>query len=254
MMHSLTYCLAIAGQKMQTVALALLASATLGNVVQAQVFHADTLGSALILKAEGTSAASERLRLLVGLARIEADLELGMLQATDGTAGSGHFIDALEKTLPGIKEGLAAVDAPDLEGPLKTLAAGGDKDAMRHAHTAASVALAKGRAKLNPTQDDTADAVTEVVKLAVAGLNASGPTEVDSYQDAWAMLIVARKGVDLMLHNDDPALAKAAQDTALAFDDVILTLPDPKQSAPVTVDPAAILSLVTKLEALGGSV
>jgi hypothetical protein len=34
----------------------------------------------------------------------------------------------------------------------------------------------------------------------------------------------------------------------MAFDDLILFMPDPKQTAPVAFDPALILDLLTKLE------
>jgi len=77
---------------------------------------------------------------------------------------------------------------------------------------------------------------------------------VNNYQDAWAMLMVARGQVDLLMGNSDPAIAKAATDMGMALDDVILSMPDPNVAAPVEFDPAPINALKEKMEALAGTI
>ena len=68
------------------------------------------------------------------------------------------------------------------------------------------------------------------------------------------MLMVARSQVDLLVRDADPAIAKAAGEMALVLDDVILSMPDPNQPAPITVDAAPFQAALGKLEALAGSV
>lgn len=92
-------------------------------------------------------------------------------------------------------------------------------------------------------------AVLELTKGAAGQIDASGRTEAKAYQVAWALLMVARGELDLLSRNADPRLAKLAASEAMALDEIILTMPDPNQTAPVAFDPAPVLKLIQRLEA-----
>ncbi|MBL9053783.1 MAG: hypothetical protein JNN02_08635 [Tabrizicola sp.] len=66
--------------------------------------------------------------------------------------------------------------------------------------------------------------------------------------------MVARGQVDLLMGGADPAIKAAATEMGLALDDVILSMPDPNVVAPVEFDPAPILTLKAKMEALAGTI
>lgn len=85
-------------------------------------------------------------------------------------------------------------------------------------------------------------------------INPTGPTEVQNFRDASALLMVARNEIDLQFRSEEAAIAKAAKEMALAFDDVILSMPDPNAAGPVSFDPAPILAAIGVLEGLAGSV
>ena len=92
--------------------------------------------------------------------------------------------------------------------------------------------------------------VLGLAQLAAAEINASGPTEVAAYQTAWALLMAARGELDLLARNQEPGMAKLAVKETLAIDDVILSMPDPNQMAPVNFDPTPILQLIDRLKAV----
>lgn len=213
-------------------------------------------GMPLLSPAQAETAVSDKVGLLTGLAKIESDLKLGMLFLKDGlTATDGsHFTHPRAETWPFIKDGLAAAGIADFENLLVTLEAGGDKATVVAALKAVLGAVGEARNTLKPDSRDLVNTIVEQTRAAVAEINATGPTEVTNYQNAWAMLIIARNQVDLLKRDDDPKVVKAAQGIALTLDDVILFMPDPNQPAPITLDPAPYLDALAKLETLAGSV
>ena len=64
------------------------------------------------------------------------------------------------------------------------------------------------------------------------------------------MILAARGELDLLMRDSDPAIAKYAREAAMAFDEVIISLPDPGRAGPVEIDPALFKDLVTRLEAI----
>lgn len=237
-------------------AVAAVSCLVLTSVASAQVFRFEVLGPATVVRAQAAASNPETVRLLLGLAKIESDLQLGMLFLQEGLANpeGSHFSHPRVETWPGIKEGVIAAGGPDLEGILQKLEGGGGKDAVLANYTAALGAVMKARSALNPTDQDIIQSIVAQAKAVVGEINASGPTAAQDFQDGWAMLMVARTQVDLLLRNQDPAVAKAAAEMAMALDDVIISMPDPAQSAPVLFDPAPILAAVSKLEGMAGSV
>lgn len=227
-----------------------------GTVASAQGFRIDFLAMSPVIRVQGDEMRPETVRLLSGLAKIESDLLLGNLFAHDGLSNpeGSHFTHPRKETYPEIKEGLVAAGVPDFEEALMALEAGGDAEAVMAAFKHAEEAIVHARATLKPTGTELAASIMEQTRAAVAEINASGPTEVASYQDAWAMLMIARSEVDLLIHNEDPALRKASGEMAMALDDVILSMPDPAARGPVEFDPTPIVDAFGKLEALVGSV
>lgn len=224
--------------------------------VQAQAFRSEGLALPGPVLVEGTAEGPELVALLAGLAKIESDLQLGLLFMVDGLSSpeGSHFSHPLAETYPAIKDGLAAAGVKDLEPLLAALEAGGDKDTVMAAYKAATAGLMEARSVLRPSPSIMLQAIVTKTRDALAEINADGPTEVNNYQDAWAMLMVARTNLDLLVRSDDPAVAKAAEGLILGFDDIILTMPDPNISAPITFDPAPIAALLSQLEAAAGSV
>jgi hypothetical protein len=224
---------------------------------QAQGFRAETLRPSGPVLAEATAPAStETVRLLTGLAKIQSDLMLGLLFLQDGmAAGQGsHFASPRAETYPGLKEGLVAAGIADFEPELLALEAGGSKEAVLAAYAAANGAVMQARSTLRPSDRDMLASIVEQARAASAEINPAGPTEAAGYQDAWAMVMVARSQVDFLLFSADGKVAAAARKMALALDDVIISLPDPNVSTPVDVDATLILEAVGALEGLAGSV
>lgn len=237
----------------RTTGLVLVASA---SVAAAQGFRVDTLHQPGPILAEATASSPETVHLLTALAKIESDLQLGLLFLADGLVHpeGSHFTHPRAETYPGIKDSLAAAGVADFEPLLLALEAGGEKDAVIASYTAAVGALMGARSTLRPTDRDMLLSIVDQARAIAGEINPAGPTEVANYQDGWAMLMVARNQIDLLLKSKDPVIAKAASEMALTFDDVILSMPDPNTSAPVAFDPAPILSAITTLEGLAGSV
>ena len=228
---------------------ALLGALTLAPA-QAQVVRLGVPGAPQLLQIEGEVANPEKLRLLAGLAEIRADLQLGLLflqEKLPHPEGS-HFAHARQTVLPGIAEGLAAAGVPDLAPLLQTLEAAKGKDAVRAAYNDVEAALLRARASLAPTSEEVLQSVVEMAREAAGKIDPSGTTPIRDYQSAWATLMVARGELDLLSRDQDRAIAKLAGEQAMAFDDVILFMPDPHQLAPVAFDPDLILDLVRKLE------
>lgn len=234
-----------------SVALSALVAALTLAPAEAQVVRLAAQSAPQVLQVEGEVASPEKLRLLVGLAEIRADLQLGLLFVQEDLVHpeGSHFAHAREVVLTGFAEGLSAAGVPDLAPLLQTLEAAKSAEAVKAAYNEAEAALLRARATLAPSPEEVLQSVVEMTKVAAAKLDASGTTAVADYQFAWATLMVARGELDLLSRDQDRAIAKMAGDEAMAFDDVILFMPDPHQLAPVAFDPALILDLVKKLEA-----
>lgn len=197
------------------------------------------------------TARAETVRLLVGLHEIEAMLQLGVLLADEAGAQPARdtFALALATQWPALRDGVLQSGGPDLEPALSRLA-GGEMAAFPEA----LMALAKAQTALNPASAELVVAMLAQGRSVAAGLNPAGPTDVTGYRAAWSRLMVLRGKVDLLLRNPDPAIVKAATATALALDDLILSLPDPKALAPVMLDPAQVAAALKPLEAVAGAV
>lgn len=222
-------------------------------MAQALRFDLDGPVSLTLVEADAEASSPETVRLLVGLGKIKADLQLGLLFLEDGLTNpkGSHFAHPMEAVWPEIKDGLLAAGAADLEPTLRKLAAGGGKEEVSAAMHEAEGAILKARAVLHPSGADEVLAILGLVRASADDINPSGPTEVQAYQSAWALLMVARGQFDLLARNSDPALAKLAVAESLAIDDVILSMPDPNQMAPVAFDPKPILDLIGRLEQKG---
>ncbi len=201
----------------------------------------------MLIEVDAQASNPETVRLLVGLGRIRADLQLGMLVLGEPSA-EAHFSHPRAEILPGIADGLLAAGVPDLAPVLQALEAGGGKGAARQGYVEAEKALLKARSTLNPSGEDAALAVLELAKGAAGQIDVSGTTDAKAYQIAWAQLMVARGELDLLARSSDPGLAKLAATEAMALDEIILSMPDPNQTAPVAFDPAPILKLIERLE------
>lgn len=222
----------------------------------AQVVRLGNHSAPQLVQVQADVASPEKLRLLVGLGEIRADLQLGLLFVQEGLVHpeGSHFAHARATVLPGIAEGLSAAGVPDLAPLLQTLETAKGADAVKAAYTEAEAAMLRARATLAPTSEEVLQSVVEMTRAAAGKLDASGTTAVKDYQLAWATLMVARGELDLLSRDQDRAIAKLSGEKAVAFDDVILFMPDPQQPAPVAFDPALILDLVKKLEAIAKAV
>ena len=238
------------------VAIGACASFALTSPVSAQVVRSVIPVQPVVILAEASATNPETVRLLTALGKVESDLQLGMLFMQDGLTNpeGSHFTHPRNETIPGIKDGLAAAGVADIEPLLVTLEGGGDAATVTTNYQAVITALAMARSTLKPTDRDFLLSIIAQAEAVVGEINAAGPTEVNNYQDAWAMLMVARGQVDLLMGNSDPAIAKAATEMGLALDDVILSMPDPNVAAPVEFDPAPINALKEKMEALAGTI
>lgn len=233
-------------------ALSSLAALVAASPLSAQAVRIDVLhlpGTDLV-SVEASS--NDTVRVLAGIGEIRAALQLGMLfqQEGKGAQAESHFTTPRAHIYPGIKETLAKVGAPDLEPLLQALETAPDKEAVTAAFSAVEGALQQARAKLAPTSADAILAVHTMANDAAAKINAAGPTDVAAYQDAWSIIMSARGELDLLMRDSDPTIAKLAAEEAMLFDDLIISLPDPKQSAPVEVDAGLFSDLVSRLETL----
>ena len=200
-------------------------------------------------------ANAEVVALMTGLILIERDLLLGKLFDSDGmvSAEGSHFTHPRQTAFPLIKDGLAKAGAPDLEPLLIALEQATDKDAIGTAYLAVMTGLKKAKSALQPTEYDVMAAVVQATEGVITLIDASGTTQVAAYQDAWALLIVARGQLDLLVRGSDPVVKKSATKMALAIDDVIVVAPDPAASAPVPFDPALVINLLSILKSEKGA-
>jgi hypothetical protein len=222
---------------------------------QAQVYRAELTQPVGPTLAQATLGSPETVRLLTGLAKIESDLQLGLLFLKDGLTNpeGSHFTHPMAETYPGIKDGLAAAGAADFAAQLVALEGGGSEETVMAAYSAAVLGLMQARSTLRASPRDLLVSIVEQTRAVVAEINPEGPTDAADYQDAWAMLMVARTQIDLLSRNEDQAIVEAAKGMALTFDDIILTMPDPNTQGPVAFDPAPIVEAIGKLELLAGS-
>lgn len=229
---------------------ALVAVVFLAPAVQAQLVLSAPSVPSMLIPVEGVAETADAVRLLVGLGEIRADLQLGLLALQDGASKSGaaHFTHAREAVLPGIADGLAAAGVPDLAPLLQKLEAAGGEAAVKDSYHAVEEAILRARAAVRPSSRQVLQSVEQMARSAAGRIDASGTTAVKDYQSAWSILMVARGELDLLARDQDRTIAKLAGEKAMAFDDLILFMPDPKQMAPVAFDPALILDLLTKLE------
>ena len=219
-----------------------------GSSVSAQAFRSEILGLHLQTEIKIEASSPEIVRLLAGIIEIRSDLQLGLLAKHDGLPAA-HINDALTIVWPEFREGLMAAGMADLEPLLETLDAASDPAAIAAAYTEIERALMKGHEALNPSSADMLLSLNAVAQtIATETINQSGPTSVHDFQDAWAMILSARGELDLLMRDSDPAIAKYAKEAAMAFDDVLISLPDPNQNAPVEIDPALFKDLAIRLE------
>jgi hypothetical protein len=198
----------------------------------------------------------ETVALISGLIGIERDLLLGQLFLQDGmvSAEGSHFTHPRHDNFPAIKDSLAKAGAPDLEPLLIALEKATEIEAVNKAYTGVLSGLQQARVALQPTEQDIMGAVIQTVEAAAAILDPSGTTEVVTYQEAWGLLMVARSQLDVLTSSSDPAIKTSASGMALAFDDVILFMPDPGAKAPVAFDPALVTQLLTTLQGQAASI
>lgn len=247
--------LRLAGCVCRTLFLALPVLSTASSAT-AQGFRVETLGQPGPILAQAAATSDETVRLLTGLAKIQSDLMLGLLFLQDGMTSSegSHFSHPRAETYPALKDGLIAAGVADLEPLLATLEAGGDKATVLSAYAEANAAVMLARSSLRASNRELLQSIVEQTRAAASEINPAGPTEASDYQDAWAMTMIARSQIDLLLFSGDGALIKTANQMALTLDDVILSLPDPNVSGPVTLDPAILQDAFGMLETLAGSV
>lgn len=233
-----------------------LAVCTSASAALAQGFRVDTLRPLAPVLVEAPASSPETVRLLTGLAKIQSDLMLGLLFLQDGmvSAEGSHFSHPRAETYPGLKDGLLAAGVADFEPQLVALEAGGDNETVLAAYAAANAAVMGARSGLHPSDRDVLQSIVEQVRAIADEINPAGPTEVANYQDAWAMLMVARNQVDFLMFSKDSNVIGAANKMAITLDEIILSMPDPNTSAPVTLDPAPILQAIGALEGLAGGV
>jgi hypothetical protein len=195
------------------------------------------------------AVSDETVSLMAGLIGIERDLLLGQLFLQDGlvSAEGSHFTHPRHDNFPSIKDGLAEVGAPDLEPLLIALEEATEKEAVDKAYIGVLTGVKRAKETLAPTEQDVLAAVIETAEASFSMLDPSGTTEVIAYQEAWGLLMVARGQLDVLIFSKDPAVKTSATKMALAFDDVVLTAPDPGAKAPVAFDPAVVAAMIATL-------
>jgi hypothetical protein len=201
------------------------------------------------------ASSNDIVQVLAGIGEIRAAVQLGLLFLEEGLKNpeGSHFLTPRAHIYPGIKDSLAAVGAPDLEPLLQALEAASGKEEVTAAFSAVEGALQQAHSKLNPTSADQILAVMAMAQAAAGKINAAGPTPVADYQDAWAIIMAARSDLDLLMRDPDPTIAKLAGDEAMLFDELIISIPDPHQMAPVEIDAGLFNGLVSQMEKMQDS-
>jgi hypothetical protein len=233
-------------------ALSLMAFVTLAPAAQAQGFRSELLGHQSVVEIRIEASSAEMVEILAGIGEIRADLQLGLLfleESLSHPEGS-HFSHPRAKLWPKIKGGVLAAGGEDIEPLLQKLEAAADKDAVMAAYLEVEKALARSRHTLNPTAGDVLLSLLKMSNDAAAEINPAGPTDPFAYQNAWGILMSARGEIDLLMRHEDPAIAQLAQEEAMAFDDLILSMPDPHQPAALEFDIGLIKALIARLEEL----
>lgn len=232
--------------------IAFCASSVLSQAALGQAFRSDVLGASILHETKVEASNVDVVHVLAGIGEIRADLQLGLLfLQEDLTHPEGsHFLRPRQESWPKIKDKFIAAGGADIEPLLVALEGATEKEAVLAAWQAVETELAKGRSALQPTSGDVLLGLHEMATDAAASIDPSGTTAVADYQNAWSIIMVARGELDLLARDPDPAIAKIAAEQALAFDDLIISMPDPHQSAPVAVDPALFKALVTRIEEL----
>lgn len=235
--------------------LSVLCSAAGAQAFRAEIMVHSGQARGLVL-VEGTESNPEIIPLLTGLAKMESDLQLGMLFLQDGLSNpeGSHFTHPRVETYPNIKDGLIKAGIADFEAQLIALEAGGDRATVTAAYTEALTAIMGARSTLRPSGQDMMMSLVDQVRAIVDEINPAGPTELQNFQDAWAMLMVARNEFDLLTRGHDAATEAAAEEMAMALDNIIIDMPDPNARGAVAYDPAPLLEVLTRLEGLAGSV
>lgn len=228
---------------------------SLGRKLAQAAFLTLALGLAAPSLARAEAVTAEKVVLLHDLAQIESDTRLALLLSDTqlSPAGMAFASDALVQDWPAVKDHLMAAGIEDFEPILRPLAEAGDPAALREAGRDVMIALTRARSQLTASEADIAASVLELTREAAALISASGPTPVEQYRDAWALLSVARSEADLLLRAKDPVVAKVAPKIILALDDALLFLPDPAASAPAEVDPALLTGAAETVRTLIGS-
>lgn len=229
----------------------LVAGLFLAPAAQAWILQPVAPVSPQAVEVEAEVAKEEAVRLIVGLAQIRVDLQLGLLAQEKNGAVTTHLVHARTIVLPEINEELTAAGGQDLAPLLQALEEATGEEAITDAYHAAEKAILKTRIALAPSSEQVLQAVVEMARSAAAKIDASGKTRPGEYQFAWTMLMVARGELDLLSRDQDQAIAKLAAEKAMAFDEVILFMPDPQQAGPVAFDAKLILDLLANLEAVG---
>ncbi|MBN8630042.1 MAG: hypothetical protein J0L76_04205 [Rhodobacterales bacterium] len=238
------------GSRALRLAIVAAAGAVLTDAASAQAFRSQALGWHVQTETRIEASSPETVRLLAGIMEIRSAVQLGLLAKQDGRPAA-HLSDARMIVWPEYREGLMAAGMADLDPLLQKLDAATDKAAIAAANTEIEAALMKGHAALNPTSADVLLSLHALAeKVATQTINPSGPTDAHDYQVAWGRIMAARGELDLLMHDSDPAIAKYASEAAMAFDDVIISLPDPGRTGPVEVDPSLFNELVSRLEGL----
>lgn len=240
------------GRQVALATLSVIAASIAASPLAAQAIRTDFLDGQFGHEISIEASSADVVQVLAGIAEIRAELQLGLLFLEEGLTNpnGSHFSAPRAHIYPGIKDSLAAFGAPDLEPLLQALETASGKEAVTAAFSAVEGALQQARSKLNPTSADQILAVLAMAQAAAAKINAGGPTAVADYQEAWAIIMAARGELDLLVRDPDPTIAKLATEETMLFDDLIISLPDPHQSAPVEVDASLFNGLVSQLEKL----
>ncbi|MGL4235174.1 hypothetical protein [Tabrizicola sp.] len=231
--------------------LAVLPAVTTARPISLQIHAPQAAVSASTAQTE-----DQKVALIAGLILVERDLLLGQLFLRDGmVSGDGsHFLRPRRDSFPQIKDGLAKAGLPDLEPLLIALEQAKGQAAVYTAYVDVLAGLEEAKSALKPSGHDVLRAVIQSVEAGGSLLDPCGKTNVIAYQEAWGLLMVARRELDILTHSSDPAIKKSATKMAVAFDDVILSAPDPDARAPVPFDPALVDGLVGTLKSEAGKI
>jgi hypothetical protein len=197
--------------------------------------------------------ADDIVRLLVGLAKIEAHLLTGMEleRSGDSDAAKAQFLVTVNEIYPGIAEPLKARKAPAFGDALQTLAktSGAESEVGFQVVSAGIIAA---RTALAPSPKEALTAVLALVREAAvdfeAGVQAGLVVELGEYRDARAYLIVARAMTGDLGVSGDTVVQAAAEKSSKALDEVIATLPDVTPKGELSEDAGLILSAAARIE------